>query len=42
MNCIFCHQLKEEDILYQTEHFKIVRDIAPIQTGHLIIISKVH
>ena len=27
MTCIFCHQLKEEDILYQTEHFKVVWDI---------------
>lgn len=42
MTCIFCHQLKEEDILYQTEHFKVVWDIDPIQTGHLLIISKVH
>ncbi|HFH9839442.1 TPA: HIT family protein [Streptococcus suis] len=42
MTCIFCHQLKEEDILYQTEHFKVVWDIDPVQTGHLLIISKDH
>ncbi|HFI0795529.1 TPA: HIT family protein [Streptococcus suis] len=42
MTCIFCHQLKEEDILYQTEYFKVVWDIDPIQTGHLLIISKEH
>lgn len=42
MTCIFCHQIKEEDILYQTEYFKVVWDIAPIQTGHLLIISKDH
>lgn len=36
------HQLKEEDILYQTEHFKVVWDIDPVQTGHLLIISKEH
>ncbi|HFI0563007.1 TPA: HIT family protein [Streptococcus suis] len=42
MTCIFCHQLKEEDILYQTEHFKVVWDIDPVQTGHLLIISKEH
>lgn len=42
MTCIFCHQLKEDDILYQTEHFKVVWDIDPIQTGHLLIISKEH
>ncbi|HFI0457784.1 TPA: HIT family protein [Streptococcus suis] len=42
MTCLFCHQLKEEDILYQTEHFKVVWDIDPVQTGHLLIISKKH
>lgn len=42
MICIFCHQLKEEDILYQTEHFKVIWDIDPVQTGHLLIISKGH
>ncbi|HEM4413903.1 TPA: HIT family protein [Streptococcus suis] len=42
MTCIFCHQLKEEDILYQTEHFKVVWDIDPIQTGHLLIASNDH
>ncbi|HEM5037495.1 TPA: HIT family protein [Streptococcus suis] len=42
MNCIFCHQLNENDILHQTEHFKVVWDIDPIQTGHLLIISKDH
>ncbi|HEM3625346.1 TPA: HIT family protein [Streptococcus suis] len=42
MTCIFCHQLKEENILYQTEHFKVVWDIDPVQTGHLLIISKEH
>ncbi|HFI0647572.1 TPA: HIT family protein [Streptococcus suis] len=42
MTCIFCHQLKEEDILYQTEHFKVVWDIDPVQTGHLLIISNEH
>ncbi|HFI0107633.1 TPA: HIT family protein [Streptococcus suis] len=42
MTCIFCHQLKEDDTLYQTEHFKVVWDIDPVQTGHLLIISKEH
>ncbi|CYV70313.1 TPA: HIT family protein [Streptococcus suis] len=42
MTCIFCHQLKEEDILYQTEYFKVVWDIDPVQIGHLLIISKEH
>ncbi len=42
MHCIFCHDLSLENILYQTEHFKLVWDIDPIQTGHLLIISKEH
>ncbi|MGQ7562888.1 HIT family protein [Streptococcus suis] len=42
MTCIFCHQIEEIDILYQTEHFKVVWDIDPVQTGHLLIISKEH
>ncbi|HEL2440966.1 TPA: HIT family protein [Streptococcus suis] len=42
MTCIFCHQLNDNDILYQTEHFKVVWDIDPVQTGHLLIISKEH
>ncbi|HEM4800836.1 TPA: HIT family protein [Streptococcus suis] len=42
MTCIFCHQLEEEDIIYQTERFKVVWDIDPVQTGHLLIISKKH
>ena len=40
--CIFCHHISEQDILYQTEHFKLVLDIDPIQTGHLLLISKDH
>ncbi len=42
MTCIFCYQIKEQDILYRTEHFKVVWDVDPIQTGHLLIISKEH
>lgn len=42
MHCIFCHDILEEQIIYQTEHFKLVWDIDPIQTGHLLIISKDH
>lgn len=42
MTCIFCHHLEEEQILFLSEHFKVVLDIDPIQTGHLLIISKDH
>lgn len=42
MHCIFCNDILEENILYQTEYFKLVWDIDPIQTGHLLIISKEH
>lgn len=42
MHCIFCNDIIEEKILYRTKHFKLVWDIDPIQTGHLLIISKDH
>ncbi|MFX3705829.1 HIT family protein, partial [Streptococcus suis] len=42
MTCIFCHQSEEIDSRYQTEYFKVVWDIDPIHTGHLLIISKEH
>ena len=42
MTCIFCHQLNGHAILYQTKHFKVVWDMDPVQTGHLLIISKKH
>nr|WP_067087664.1 HIT family protein [Streptococcus marmotae] len=42
MPCIFCRNISEEAILYQSRHFKLVWDIDPIQTGHLLIISKDH
>lgn len=40
--CIFCHHISEQQILYQTANFKLVFDIDPIQTGHLLLISKNH
>lgn len=40
--CLFCHHISEQQIPYQTEHFKLVFDIDPIQTGHLLLISKEH
>lgn len=42
MTCIFCDGIPETSIIYQTENFKVVFDIDPIQTGHLLIISKQH
>lgn len=42
MTSIFCHHINYNDILYQTEHFKVVRDIAPFQTRHLLTIGKEH
>lgn len=42
MTCIFCDHLRPEQILYQTEHFKVVLDIDPIQPGHLLLIGKAH
>ncbi len=42
MECVFCHGIKKEQILATTDNFFIVYDINPIQTGHLLIISKKH
>lgn len=42
IDCVFCNQISDEQILYQTKHFKLVFDIDPIQTGHLLLISKEH
>lgn len=41
-NCIFCNCITEKQIIHQTPHFKVIFDSNPIQTGHLLIISKDH
>lgn len=40
--CIFCSEILPEQILYETQHFKVVFDINPVQVGHLLIIAKAH
>lgn len=42
MKCIFCNEIKEEQILLETASFKVIFDSNPIQLGHLLIISKSH
>ncbi|AMO85923.1 hypothetical protein B857_00801 [Solibacillus isronensis B3W22] len=42
MTCIFCEGIETKQILIQTDNFKVVLDINPIQSGHLLIISKQH
>lgn len=42
MTCVFCKGIKEENILFQSKYFKMVWDINPIQSGHLLVISKEH
>ncbi|MFL0583897.1 HIT family protein [Solibacillus silvestris] len=42
MTCIFCVGIETKQILIQTDNFKVVLDIDPIQSGHLLIISKQH
>lgn len=42
MKCIFCNEIKEEQILLETASFKVIFDSDPIQLGHLLIISKSH
>lgn len=41
-HCIFCQDIKPEQIIYQTQSFKVILDIDPIQRGHLLILSKHH
>ncbi len=42
MGCIFCEELEEQQILFETEHFVAIFDIAPIQYGHVLVITKKH
>ncbi|MBM7699435.1 HIT family protein [Kurthia huakuii] len=42
MHCIFCNEIKYEQILVESKNFKVVLDIDPVQLGHLLIISKSH
>lgn len=42
MKCIFCNEIKEEQILLETASFEVIFDSDPIQLGHLLIISKSH
>ena len=42
MECIFCHQLKKEQIIKESPSFILIFDIDPIQQGHLLLISKEH
>jgi len=42
MKCIFCNEIKEEQILLETASFEVIFDVDPIQLGHLLIISKAH
>lgn len=42
MNCKFCNDITEQQILLETTHFKVIFDIDPIQHGHLLIISNQH
>ncbi|MCE4956816.1 HIT family protein [Macrococcoides caseolyticum] len=40
--CIFCDDIKQEQIIYETDDFKVVFDIDPEQEGHMLLISKHH
>ena len=41
MSCIFC-EIEERYILFETEFFKAVYDIDPMQHGHVIVMTKKH
>ena len=42
MTCIFCEQIIEKDIVFETVFFKAVYDIDPIQFGHILVMTKEH
>jgi diadenosine tetraphosphate (Ap4A) HIT family hydrolase len=42
VECIFCHDLKKRDLLFETNFFQAVYDIDPVQDGHLLVVSKRH
>ena len=42
MKCIFCTGIEEHQILHETANYQVVFDIDPIQSGHVLIISKAH
>ncbi|CAM3160882.1 HIT family protein [Streptobacillus felis] len=41
-NCIFCNEINEKDVFYETENFLCVWNKFPIQDGHILVISKKH
>jgi len=41
-NCIFCSGLNPNQILLETQHFKVLLDKFPVQDGHILIVSKEH
>jgi len=41
-DCEFCSPGKLAHILYETPHFRIAADHAPLVEGHLLIVSKAH
>jgi histidine triad (HIT) family protein len=41
-NCVFCHHIEATNILAESTYFFVVFDIEPIQTGHILVISKKH
>nr|WP_245249828.1 HIT domain-containing protein [Vagococcus allomyrinae] len=42
MHCCFCHDIHQENKLLETTHFFLIYDHDPIQSGHLLLISKDH
>jgi len=40
--CVFCRRDTLRDILYETEHFFLLADHAPIVEGHVLILPRTH
>lgn len=41
-SCVFCALIQNQHIIFESAHFGVVWDIAPMRDGHLLILSKTH
>lgn len=41
-SCVFCALIHNQRTIFESTHFGVVWDIAPMRDGHLLIVSKAH
>jgi len=41
-SCVFCELIQNQRTIFESAHFGVVWDIAPMRDGHLLILSKAH